>query len=109
MAQEERPQRADPGKAGPAQRQNFRWWWVWLTVGLLVVNFWAGAQAMQEQSRLTVPYSPFFLDQVREGNVAEVTSKGTAIQGDFKQPRAYGDSKATKEFKTEIPAFADSA
>jgi cell division protease FtsH len=109
MAEEERPQRSEPGRATPAQRPNFRWWWVWLTVGLLVVNFWAGAQVMEEQSRLTVPYSPFFLDQVREGNVAEITSKGTAIQGDFKQPKAYAGSKPTKDFKTEIPAFADSA
>jgi cell division protease FtsH len=54
-----------------------------------------------------VPYSPFFLQQVTEGHVAAITSKGTAIQGTFSQPERYGKSKATKLFQTEIPAFAD--
>ena len=40
-------------------------------------------------------------------NVADITSKGTAIQGEFKKPTTYKDSHATTKFKTEIPAFAD--
>jgi cell division protease FtsH len=54
-----------------------------------------------------VPYSPYFLTQVGDGNVAEITSKGTAIQGTFKQKESYSGSKPTTRFKTEIPAFAD--
>jgi len=55
-----------------------------------------------------VPYSPFFVRQVAAGNVAEITSKGTAIQGTFKQPERYKGSKPTTRFATEIPEFADS-
>ncbi len=56
---------------------------------------------------MRVPYSPFFLQQVSDGDVASITSKGTAIQGTFKDEESYGDSKPTTKFKTEIPAFAD--
>jgi cell division protease FtsH len=62
---------------------------------------------MQPPSRVRVPYSPFFLQQVSAGNVAAITSKGTAIQGTFKHAERYAESKATTRFKTEIPAFAD--
>jgi cell division protease FtsH len=54
-----------------------------------------------------VPYSPFFLQQVSDGHVVSITSKGTAIQGTFSKPERYQGSKATKLFQTEIPAFAD--
>jgi cell division protease FtsH len=54
-----------------------------------------------------VPYSPFFLQQVNDGRVVSITSKGTAIQGTFSKAERYNGSKATKLFQTEIPAFAD--
>ena len=56
---------------------------------------------------MRVPYSPFFLQPVRDGHVAEITSKGPAIQGMFKQPQSYGDEKPTTRFKTEIPESAN--
>ena len=37
----------------------------------------------------------------------EITSKGTAIQGTFKQKVQFGKAKPTTRFRTEIPAFAD--
>jgi cell division protease FtsH len=74
---------------------------------LLAFNFWAGQQATQPQSRVRVPYSPFFLQQVNGGNVAQITSKGTAIQGTLAKPVSYQGAKATTQFETEIPAFAD--
>jgi hypothetical protein len=54
-----------------------------------------------------VPYSPFFLRQVQQGNVAEITSTGTSIQGKLRRPEHYQGSKATTKFKIEIPQFAD--
>ena len=56
---------------------------------------------------MRVPYSPFFLSQVRSGNVKEITSVGTAIQGTFEKPTTYGGAKPTTGFETEVPAFAD--
>jgi cell division protease FtsH len=74
---------------------------------LLAVNIYLGSRATQSASRVRVPYSPFFLNQVREGHVKEITSKGTAIQGTFTEELQYSGSKPTTRFRTEIPAFAD--
>ncbi len=91
----------------PSQRPRIRWWWIAFALTLLALNLWAGTRATEDEPRLSVPYSPFFLEQVREGNVAEITSEGTTIQGAFKRAQGYGDSDPRKEFETEIPAFAD--
>ncbi len=85
----------------------FRWWWIAVALALLTLNYWVGSRAMENESRLSVPYSPFFLEQVRKGNVAEITSEGTTVQGTFKRPRSYDESEPKTEFETEIPAFAD--
>jgi cell division protease FtsH len=76
-------------------------------VGLLVVNVVVGSLVMRGETRVRVPYSPFFLDQVDAGHVEEITSKGTAIQGTFTEPQRYGDSEPASAFETEVPAFAD--
>jgi cell division protease FtsH len=81
--------------------------WIVLGLVLLGVNFYLGSRATQPESRVRVPYSPFFLDQVRAGHVKEIMSKGTAIQGTFTQKERYGKSKPTTRFRTEIPAFAN--
>jgi len=72
-----------------------------------VINFYAGSRATQAHSRVRVPYSPFFLQEVRAGHVADITSKGTAVQGTFKKAERYRGSKPTTRFRTEIPAFAN--
>jgi cell division protease FtsH len=74
---------------------------------LLGLNFYLSSRATQPPARVRVPYSPFFLNQVRDGNVDAITSKGTAIQGTFKKKVKYQDSKPTTRFRTEIPAFAN--
>jgi cell division protease FtsH len=105
-----RPPEPPPGPPGaPAQgpRLRMRWWWIAAVLGLLAVNYWVGTRVTEDEPRLSVPYSPFFLDQVRDGNVAKITSEGTTVQGSFEQRRRYGGSQPRKEFETEIPAFAD--
>src|SRR5438067_2449046 len=72
-------------------------------VVLLGVNYWLAHRATQVQ-RVRVSYTPTFLAQVKAGNVSEITSRGTAIQGDFRQPLS---SRGPTRFGTEIPAFAD--
>jgi cell division protease FtsH len=76
-------------------------------LALLVFNYWAASRAMQTQSRVRIPYSPVFLKDVRDGTVADIKSKGTAIQGTFTRPVRYAKSKPTTRFSTEIPAFAN--
>jgi cell division protease FtsH len=81
--------------------------WILFALALLAFNFYISSRATQPHSRIRVPYSPFFLQQVRAGHVKEITSKGTAIQGMFTQKESYAGSKPTSRFRTEIPAFAD--
>ena len=98
-----------PRGAAPPPRPRFRVGIVWIFIALvlLAINVYAGTRAMQPASRVRVPYSPFFLDQVNAGHVKEITSKGTAVQGTFTQPQSYAGSKANTLFQTEIPTFAD--
>ncbi|MGZ4415008.1 MAG: ATP-dependent zinc metalloprotease FtsH [Gaiellaceae bacterium] len=88
-------------------RRRLPWEAVALVVGLLAINYWLGERAMQPAPRARIPYSPLFLRQVTAGNVTAITSKGTAIQGTFKQKRSFGGGRATRLFDTEIPAFAN--
>jgi cell division protease FtsH len=86
-------------------------WRIALYVVLLVIvlglNYW-GAHRVIQQTRIRVPYSPFFLEQVRADNVVTVTTNNSEIQGDFKQPtKPAGSSTASTHFVTEIPSFAD--
>jgi cell division protease FtsH len=100
------PPRSPVTPAQP-QRPRVRMWWIVLLLGLLAVNYYAGARVTDDDQRLGVPYSPFFLAQVQEGNVEEITSEGTTIQGAFRSPQRYGGSEPTRDFETEVPTFAD--
>jgi cell division protease FtsH len=93
----------------PPKRPRFQVnrWWILFALALLAVNLYAGTRATQPVSRVRVPYSPFFLQQVTAGHVKEITSKGTAVQGTFTQKESYAGSKPTTLFRTEIPAFAN--
>jgi cell division protease FtsH len=100
-----------PATRGTTPRQappRIRWGY-WLLLGgiLLAVNLFFGMRANGTPSRPRVPYSPFFINQVKAGHVEEITSKGTDIQGTFRQKIAYDGKKPTTDFQTEIPAFAD--
>jgi cell division protease FtsH len=70
---------------------------------MLIVNFGIAHRATQVQ-RVRVSYAPVFLAQVTAGNVSEITSKGTTIQGNFRHAlKPHGPIR----FDTEIPTFAD--
>ena len=62
---------------------------------------------MGPEARTRVPYSPLFLQQVTTGNVEEITSKGTDLQGTFRKKVAYEDAEPAERFRTEIPEFAN--
>ena len=74
---------------------------------LLAINFFVASRATESTSRVGVPYSPFFLNEVNAGHVKEITSKGTAIQGTFTEKVKYANNDPTTNFKTEVPAFAN--
>jgi cell division protease FtsH len=78
---------------------------------LLAINLWATSLIPGEHERIRIPYSPTFLEQVRDGNVKSISSKGTTIQGEFKREFKYPpngkDAKKSKLFDTEVPTFAN--
>src|SRR5262245_55174939 len=84
----------------PPQRPWFRLSprWIVFIVALLALNLFVSTRAMGPASRVRVPYSPFFLAQVKDRNVDEITSKGTDIQGTFKKEAKFEDSKPTTRF-----------
>jgi cell division protease FtsH len=81
--------------------------WIVFFLALLAINIYFSSRAAQPASRIRVPYSPFFLQQVQAGHVKSITSTGTAVQGTFTQPERYSGSKATTLFSTQIPEFAN--
>jgi cell division protease FtsH len=85
-----------------------RRFWVVL-LALLALNYVIASYAASGPSRLQVPYS-FFRQEVAAGNVAEVTSTGDTIEGNFKRrtapPPGMSGGPSTR-FQTERPAFAD--
>src|SRR5947199_2735470 len=99
------PRGSSPAPKPPGFRPSRRW--IIFALALLAFNFYLGSRANQPPSRVRVPYSPFFLQQVTAGHVDEITSKGTAIQGTFTQKERYAKAKPTTRFRTEVPAFAN--
>jgi cell division protease FtsH len=100
------PEQAPTGP--PAHRRPTFWWFVF---GLIALN-WLSLLFFQPSSgetRITVPFSPYFLERIKEGQVFSISSKGDTIEGKFKSKQRYpaDDSKATetKLFTTEVPTF----
>ena len=61
---------------------------------------------------MRIPYNPTFLNQVKDGNVKEISSTGDSIQGTFKQGgqvpvRRAERRAATTNFSTQVPSFAN--
>jgi cell division protease FtsH len=74
---------------------------------VLGLNYW-GAHRVIQETRIRVPYSPFFLKQVRADNVVSVISTASELQGNFSHAtKPAGSSTASVHFVTEIPSFAD--
>ena len=95
-------------KGPPAHRRpGFLWFVVFLLalnwISVLIFNPSTGEQ------RVTVSFNPFFLEQVKGGEVKSISSKGEAIQGTFKHKLRYPatNKKATPStlFATQVPSF----
>ncbi len=85
-----------------------------ILVGLLVINLVISFVTGSPEDRERVPYQPFFIDQVKAGNVSEISSQEESIEGELKAEATYdppGDAEPVKvtSFKTEVPAFIEPA
>jgi len=96
----------------PPHRMRGFWYFVLALVALnwLSVLFF---QPSTGEQRVTVPFSPYFLQQVKGGTVSSIAAKGDTIQGKFKTKLRYPatDKKATptKLFATQVPSFWNGA
>jgi cell division protease FtsH len=98
-----------PDEHQPPAPHRLRGFWIALAV-LLAVNWLLVLLAQPGgQPRVTVPFSPYFIQQVQAGQVKSISSKGSTIQGTFVSKVRYpaDDKKATPTtlFSTEVPSF----
>jgi len=83
---------------------------IWFICALLAIN-WLSVLLFEPagQPRVTIPFSPYFISEVKAGKVKLVTTKGDAVQGTFKTKLVYppGSKTATPTtlFATQVPAF----
>ena len=80
-----------------------------VVIGLLALNVWISSQVLKPVSRVQIPYSPTFLNQVKADNVQEISSTGDAIQGTLKDAIQYGQTARTTDFSTQVPSFANNS
>ena len=73
---------------------------------LFLLNWLIVAIFAPAEERIQVPYNPTFLQEVRQGNVEEISSRGETVQGTFREQVRHEDEEAEK-FETEIPTFAN--
>jgi cell division protease FtsH len=79
-------------------------------VGLLVLNLVLSFATGGPPGRAQVPYQPFFVGQLKAGNVSEITSQGDSLEGTLKKKVTYAPPGSAKpvqvtSFKTQVPAF----
>jgi cell division protease FtsH len=87
---------------------NGRWVALAVLVGLLLLNFWLASVVTAPAARVSIPYSPTFLNQVNAHNVASITSTGNSVQGTLAHAISYPPGgPQTTSFSTEIPSFAN--
>jgi cell division protease FtsH len=88
---------------------------LWFVLALIALN-WLSLLVFSpssEEPRVTVPFSPYFLEQVKGEQVSSIASKGDTIQGNFKVKLRYPASSKkatpTKHFATQVPSFWNGA
>jgi cell division protease FtsH len=88
-----------------------RWRGLWIFFLVLLALNWLSVLVFQpsSQPRVRVPFSPYFLNQLKAGQVASISSTSGAINGTFKKKVRYpaNDENATPttRFATQVPSF----
>ncbi|MFL5896744.1 MAG: ATP-dependent zinc metalloprotease FtsH [Thermoleophilaceae bacterium] len=85
-----------------------------ILLGLLALNLALSFVTGRPPTRERVPYQPFFVSELKDGNVREITSQADSLEGTLKKPAPYDPPGSAKplnvtRFKTQVPAFIDRA
>jgi cell division protease FtsH len=103
--------RGMPEQAPGGPPMHRRQWFLWFVLGLLALN-WLSLLLVQpstSQPRVTIPFSPVFLQDVQAGQVKSISTKGDTVEGTFtskvRYPPTDKHATPTTRFKTEIPSF----
>jgi cell division protease FtsH len=102
---------APPQERPPVIPRNRRKMFTAVLLGLLALNLVLAVVTGEPEKSTRVPYEPFFLDQVRAGNVEEISSEEETIQGRLKRKAPFtpeGEDAKTVQvdrFDTQVPAF----
>jgi cell division protease FtsH len=104
------PPKEKPPMIPPQRRRTF----TLVLLGLLALNIVFALATGNPEKSTRVPYEPFFLDQVRAGNVQEISSENETIQGELKRPARFdpvGDDEPVEvtRFDTEVPSFVETS
>ena len=104
------PRRGNVRVSGAPNRPPMLPWsprrFITILIALFVLNWLLVAVFAPPENKIKVPYNPTFLNQVRAGNVEEISASGNTVKGDFKKDVSYKGDKA-KRFETEVPIFAN--
>ena len=102
---------APPAPKPPMIPKRRRGTFIAFIVGLLVLNLVLAMLTGGPAKSTRVPYTPFFLNQVAAGNVAEISSQEQTIQGKLKKATNFTDTNdkthSVTRFTTQVPAFVN--
>jgi cell division protease FtsH len=73
---------------------------------LFLLNWAIVAIFAPAEPRISVPYNPTFLEEVRDGNVKEISSTGEEVKGEFKREVKF-EGETAEKFETQVPTFAN--
>ncbi len=102
------PEKGKDGKPGPKAPAGMSWQrFGMVLLVLFALNFFLTSLLPGGERPARISYTPVFVNQVKAGNVKEISSRGETISGEFKSafdpPGEHGE---TKKFTTEVPTFA---
>jgi cell division protease FtsH len=93
----------------PPHRTRGFLWFVLILIALNWLSVLLFAPSTNSEPRITVPFNPFFLEEVQAGQVKSISTKGDSVQGTFgtklRYPPTNTKATLTKQFSTQIPSF----
>ncbi|MEV0201876.1 ATP-dependent zinc metalloprotease FtsH [Nonomuraea sp. NPDC050691] len=102
------PWRAEGLPGTPGGRPKINWWRFAVTLFVVYAVFFLVSSFFDNSQVETISYTQF-TQQVSAKNVKEIYATGLSVEGDLKSAAKDPDSgnQAYTQFRTEIPAFAD--